>query len=262
MDVGMPTLIEIKSLDENAALCRELGLQFIELNMNLPQYQLDRFDITRFAEISEQYGIYYIIHLDENLNVSDFNTRIANAYMETVLETIGIAKQLKIPVLNMHMADGVYFTLPEQKVYLFEKYKDFYLQNLKAFRDNCTSAIGDADIRICIENSNGWNKTFLQDGILLLLESPVFGLTFDIGHNASIGGIDEPFIISHSDKLHHMHIHDARQKSNHLPLGTGELDLQYYFSLAKQYSCRTVLETKTIAGLRQSVEWVKENFHE
>lgn len=30
MDFGMPTLIELKSLEENAALCRDLGLDFVE----------------------------------------------------------------------------------------------------------------------------------------------------------------------------------------------------------------------------------------
>jgi hypothetical protein len=35
MQLGMPTLIEIKSLEACAALCRDLGLAFVELNMNL-----------------------------------------------------------------------------------------------------------------------------------------------------------------------------------------------------------------------------------
>ena len=44
MQFGMPTLIEIKSLEACAALCRELGLAFVELNMNLPEYQADKLD--------------------------------------------------------------------------------------------------------------------------------------------------------------------------------------------------------------------------
>ena len=36
---GMPTLIECDSLDETIKLCNELKLDFIEINMNLPQYQ-------------------------------------------------------------------------------------------------------------------------------------------------------------------------------------------------------------------------------
>jgi len=37
MQYGMPTLIETNSIEECAALCKELHLDFIELNMNLPQ---------------------------------------------------------------------------------------------------------------------------------------------------------------------------------------------------------------------------------
>lgn len=42
MDFGMPILIENKSLEKNVDLCRELGLQFVELNMNLPEYQIEK----------------------------------------------------------------------------------------------------------------------------------------------------------------------------------------------------------------------------
>ena len=43
---GMPTLIENRTLEENAALCGELGLRFIELNMNFPEYQIDQLEET------------------------------------------------------------------------------------------------------------------------------------------------------------------------------------------------------------------------
>jgi hypothetical protein len=32
----MPALIEYSSLEENVALCMDLGFDFIELNMNMP----------------------------------------------------------------------------------------------------------------------------------------------------------------------------------------------------------------------------------
>lgn len=37
INCGMPTLIETSSLEECVKLCAELGLDFIELNMNMPQ---------------------------------------------------------------------------------------------------------------------------------------------------------------------------------------------------------------------------------
>ena len=54
---GMPTLIELNSLEESAALCRELGLKFIELNMSFPQNQLEKLDVDELLRIKEKYGI-------------------------------------------------------------------------------------------------------------------------------------------------------------------------------------------------------------
>ena len=52
MQFGMPTLIEIKSIEETAALCHELGLAFIELNMDLPEYQADMLDSTIYNGVT------------------------------------------------------------------------------------------------------------------------------------------------------------------------------------------------------------------
>ena len=41
---GMPTLIETNTLEDCAVLCKDFNLDFIELNMNLPQYQLQNID--------------------------------------------------------------------------------------------------------------------------------------------------------------------------------------------------------------------------
>lgn len=253
---GMPTLIETSKLEECAKLCAELGLDFIEINMNMPQYQLDKIDVDYFKSIADKYSIYYTIHLDENLNVSDFNPYVAQAYTKTVADTIEIAKQLSVKVINMHMARGVYFTLPDRKVYLFSEYKEQYLKSIVSFRNMCETAIGDADIKICIENCDGY-EDFQKEAIELLLESNVFALTFDVGHNHGIGGTDEEFIMKHIDRLHHIHLHDAQGKKNHLALGTGEMDIGKYISLANKHNCRAVLETKTIEGLKLSVEWLK-----
>lgn len=253
---GMPTLIETSSIDTCAALCKKLHLEFIELNMNLPQYQPGNINIPYFKEIADRYGIFYTVHLDENLNIGDFNPYVADAYRRTVAETIELSKKLSIPILNMHMSNGVYFTLPDKKIYLFSEYQEQYLESILRFRMMCEKAIGNSDITICIENCGGFFD-FQRKAIDILLGSPVFGLTFDIGHNHSCGGLDEPYIIKNTTRLCHLHMHDALGKNNHLPLGTGEIHLNQYLNLAQEQNCRVVLETKTVEGLQQSVNWLQ-----
>ena len=255
---GMPTLIEASTLEACAVLCKELDLNFIELNMNLPRYQLQQIDIPYFQATAKKYNISYTVHLDENLDISDFNPYVADAYRNTVTETLDLAKNLGIPILNMHLSKGVYFSLPEGKAYLFDKYRDQYLKSIADFRTLCETAIGNCGIRIGIENCDGF-RNFQKDALDILLESPVFGLTFDIGHNHGSGGVDEPYIMAKEGLLCHMHMHDALGKKNHLALGTGEMDIRKYLLLAEKQNCRVVLETKTVEGLKQSVQWLRQN---
>jgi sugar phosphate isomerase/epimerase len=255
---GMPTLIECNSLDETIDLCKELGLDFIEINMNLPQYQRHSIDINKMKSCMDKENIFFTIHLDENLNVCDFNEEVAKAYINTVMFTIEIAKELNIPVINMHMAKGVYFTLPDKKVYLFEKYREVYLEHLIKFRNLCEEKIGQSNIKICIENCDGYTE-FMKMAVDTLLESKSFALTFDIGHDYCIGNKDIAFIEENINRLKHMHIHDAIGNKNHLPLGKGEIDIKEKLSLAKKYNCSCVLETKTIEGLRESVRYIRNN---
>ena len=252
----MPTLIENRTLEESVVLCRELKLDFVEINMNLPQYQLPRINALEFERIGKEYEIFYTIHLDENLDISDFNPYIAQGYLRTVAETIALAKRLEIPVLNMHLSRGVYFTLPDQKVFLFDRYSQEYLKSIESFRKLCEKEIGTSGIKICIENCSGFTE-FQKKALHILLQSPVFGLTFDIGHDHSSGNVDKPLIIENEGRLCHMHMHDAVEKKNHLPLGTGEIDLGACLALAEKHNCRVVLETKTIEGLKQSVKWLR-----
>jgi sugar phosphate isomerase/epimerase len=256
---GMPTLLELKSLESNVALCRSLGLDFIELNMNMPQYQINKLDIGVLAETAAQNGIHFTIHLDENLKPCDFNDKVAAAYTETVAQTIGVARRTGIPVLNMHLNSGVCVTLPDRKVFVFSEYEQEYLEKMAAFRDACESAAAGADLKICVENCGDFgDRPFLLKGLELLLQSPVFALTFDIGHNAAAGYADEPAICKHISRLRHMHLHDARGKSNHLVLGEGDVDLMKYLKLAKARDCRVVIETKTAEALSRSVDWLRE----
>ena len=267
---GMPTLIENRTLEDNAALCGSLGLRFIELNMNFPEYQLDRLEQTdALMRIAERTGIYYTIHLDENLNIADFNPLVSDAYLETVRRTVNAAKKL-LPLrdrfgdrsqpltLNMHMHHGIYITLPDRKVQMYDRDFDTYMKSFARFRSLCEEWIGDGDVMIAVENTDGF-RDYEKKAVEYLLESPKFGLTWDIGHSKASGETDVPFISAHRERLAHFHIHDgtAQPPANHLALGDGEIDLEQRLGIARGIDARCVLETKTAQALTASVEWLR-----
>lgn len=253
---GMPTLIETDSPEEALRLCGELGLDFVELNMNLPQYQAAGLENTAYLNaLGQKYQAGYTIHLDENLNVCDFNQAVAAAYTETTERAIRAAKAIGAPVLNMHMNHGVYFTLPDRKVLLFERYFEQYMQAWKRFRAVCEQAAEDSGVVICIENTDGY-ADYEREAMEFLLESRIFGLTWDIGHSHGVGDVDEAFIMAHRDKLRHFHIHDGLGRKNHMTLGTGEINLEQRLRIAEECGCRCVIETKTAKALRESVGWL------
>ncbi len=272
MQFGMPTLIENPTLKDNIALCRSLGLRFIELNMNFPEYQLDQLEQTdELLRAAEEAGIYYTIHLDENLNIADFNPLVAEAYLETVRRSI-CALQKLLPLrdrfgggprpltLNMHMHHGIHITLPDRKVQMYDRDFDTYMKSFSVFRKRCEEWIGESELMIAVENTDGF-RGYERKAIDFLLESPVFGLTWDIGHSKAIGETDVPYILERREHLIHFHIHDGTKHPprNHLALGDGEIDLSDRLRLARDRDARCVLETKTVEALRQSVRWLRDH---
>ena len=270
LQYGMPTLIENRSLQDNIALCSSLGLRFIELNMNFPEYQIDRLEQTDpLLEAAGRAGIYYTIHLDENMNIADFNPLVSDAYLQTVRRSVCVAKKLlclrdrfgdrsQPLTLNMHMHHGIFITLPDRKVQMYDRDFDTYMQSFAVFRSLCEEWIGDSDIRITVENTDGFRE-YEKKAIRFLLESPRFGLTWDIGHSKAAREADVPFLLEHRNRLIHFHIHDGTEipPKNHLALGDGEIDLSERLRLASERNARCVLETKTIAALKKSVAWLQ-----
>lgn len=254
---GMPTLMEIPEVEKTVSLCAELGLSFVELNTNFPMHQPHLLDADQLNRLAEQYGIFYTIHLNDEMAVAEFNPNVSGGYRRMVLDVIEFAKKIGVKTLNMHMYDGGKYTMPGKIVRFYDAYREDYMREMRAFRDLCENAVADSGIRICIENTSGF-RDYQLAALEVLLESPVFALTLDTGHNYCAKAVDEAFILSRKQRLCHMHLHDANAPNNdHLPLGEGELDIKNLLSLADEQNCSVVLEVKTIAGLRKSAEWIK-----
>ncbi len=143
---------------------------------------------------------------------------------------------------------------------MYERDFTTYIAAFQYLIKSCEAWIGDSEIKIAIENTDGF-QDYEKRAIEHMLASDCFVLTWDIGHSKATKETDVPFILLHKDKLKHFHIHDGKENppKNHLALGDGEIDLVERLSLAKEFNARCVLETKTIKALKESVEWIEES---
>ena len=162
MDFGMPFLLECPSIESACALCAKLGLQFVELNLSFPLCNLDALTAQRLNSLRARHGLYFTFHLDEELAPCVFDSRVRAAYVDCALRAITLARETGTPTVNLHWPRGVYVTLPDRVTYLFENYREDYLQNARQFRDVCTQA-SEGHVNICVENTNGF-LPFQQEG--------------------------------------------------------------------------------------------------
>ncbi len=253
--LGMPTLIEKPTLIEACALCHDLGLSFVELNMNLPAFaDVSAISRVEIRAMREQYGIFFTLHLDERMDLCDFNPLVRGAYLETLRRALDLALETNMPLLNMHFSKGVYFTLPEKKVHLYEQKRESVENALNEVKTLVAQTVGNENVKVCIENTEGF-APFVAGDVESLLSDSHFSLTLDVGHRfvAPERAEYEAFYEKHEDKLRHIHLHDAKGGKNHLPLNTGELDWRAALSFADAHACTTVIEVKTISALTQSV---------
>ena len=259
MKFGMPTLVECRDAYECAQLAQLMGLDFVEINMSFPQYQASEKLISELNELKTKHGIFFTIHADEALSPFDFNNRVSDCYFDVMRDTIRVAKAIGCPVINMHLQRGIYVTLPGKVILLTDVYFEEYLTRVKKFIKMCEEEIGNSGVVVAIENvdSNPFTESQIK-ALEYFMESPVFALTLDTGHEAALEHRDTFVFERYDQKLVHMHLHDCVGKSPHLPLGEGNIDILEKIRAFNGKTC--LIEVKTIAGLKSSVSFIKERY--
>ena len=258
MKFGMPTLVECKDITECAVVAKRASLDFIEINTSFPQYLPENLDLDLLRKIAKENNLFYTIHADEQLNPFDFNQVVSKCYFEVMKDIIRFAKALEIPVINIHLQKGVYVTLPGKVILLTDVYRKEYMQRVGEFIAMCEDEIGKSNLKIAIENvdSNPFTESQLE-AMELFMNSPVFALTLDVGHEVCLGYKDSPVFAKYPDKLCHLHLHDSDGKKPHLALGDGSLDIEEKISILK-HGDTCLIEVKTIEGLEKSVKYLEE----
>lgn len=254
MKLGMSALVEFNSIEENIELCKKIGLDFIELNMDLPYCFPERIN---WKIVNETREIDLTVHLSETLEVGDINEYSRKLQIELIKQQILIFKEkANIRKYNLHLNRGVYFTLPDKKLYIYEKYeKDYFKAINNSFKELSDFAVKES-VSIFFENVK--TTPIILEAFKEVSKYPNLYYTLDAGHNIKYGGDAERLFMMEPSKIKHMHIHDFNGKTDHSELGTGILNVENYLEFCRKNDIYAVIEVKREEELIKSVNYVKE----
>ena len=256
MKLGMPTLIEFNSLEENIELCKAIGLDFIELNVDLPYCFPEKI---KWEEVNKYKNIELTVHLSEKIEIGDINEFVRKQQIKLIERQILMFKQkANIRKYNLHLNKGIYFTLPDEKFYIYEKYKNEYLKAINnSFKELSKFAL-EQSVDICFENTS--TTPVILQAFKKIINYPNLYYTLDIGHNIKDGEKAEKLFMENPLKIKHLHIHDSDSKTDHLELGTGILDIKKYIKFCEINDIYAVIEVKRRKDLEKSIYYLKNAF--
>ena len=258
--LGMPTLIELPSAEANVDLCQRLGLEFVELNMNLPGFCPDALPAERLPALTAATGVGFTLHLPEEVDLASFHPSIRQGHLHCCKDAIRWAAEFGAGLVNLHCNSGVYFSLPDRRVWIYEKHCDEFVSLLsESFRELGYLA-QELGITVCIENAGNFSRGFVRTALDSLLRSfdGWLGLTWDIGHDPAAGFGDTSVFEEYPDRIGHVHLHDYDGELNHQVLFSGNVDVSAMLSLAREQNVGVVIETKTVDALTESIRRLDE----
>ncbi len=249
---GMPTLIEKNSIIENVFLCKKLDLDFIELNMNLPYCMPENISSKELLEIKNEYDVGFTLHFPEDIDFGHFYEEVRQANIRLFRSIAIWASEFGVEKINIHLNPGIYFTLPTEKVFVYEKNKELftarYLDSMTKIRD-IAEPLG---MKVCVENMQA--HKFVEETYEKLSHVPGIYFTWDVGHDAMSDYKIKEIYLKNPNKVKHMHLHDYDGIRDHQVLFTGTVPIKERLKFAKENNSTVVIETKTVEALEESVK--------
>lgn len=252
MKFGMPTLFEFNSIQENLEFCRKQGLDFLELNMDLPYCLPENIDV----EAVKKYNIEITVHLSEKLEIGEINEdtrvsalRIAKSQMEFFIKNLNVKK------FNIHIDRGVYFNIDGKKNYIFEKFKTLYDRSVTKSMQELSEFAVRNNIEICFENVSVSNPVL--DSFAKVKNYKGLYYTLDVGHDERNNNTMSQYFMQDEQMIHHMHLHDTDGNKDHFELGTGIIDKKKFLDMARRLGIYVVIEVKSSSALINSLNYLK-----
>lgn len=250
---GMPVLMEFDNVLDNIHVAKELGFDFLELNINMMYCTpSDKFR-NDLLSYKKEYDIDFTLHYFDTLDISS-NSKHYRNYLYTEFSEIGKHLEGIVEKIVLHLEPGAYMTIRSVKNYVYATDPDYVprtLNTLKTIRE----ILHTFGISVVCENVP--IQPFMED-LYKTLNEHGFMFCYDIGHNVIYNDyLYESFRSKYNLFVSHMHMHNVYNKKDHQELSKGEILIPKYVEYAKENKIDVVIEVKDLENLKKSVDFLK-----
>lgn len=251
--LGMPQLYEYDTIEDNLKLAKELGLDFVELNLNFG-YCRKEMEAKTVKPLLDKYGIKATLHFYDEADLGSY-PEVVDAYL-VLLERYCKLGSGYIESMNIHLCPGPVVTISGVKNYIYEKEFDEYIKRFIANLHRAEKICNTYGIRMVIENTDNISsytkKTYKE------MYDAGFKFCYDIGHDHLSYDIVQSVLEEIPLEFQEFHFHDGKdRKKCHLALGEGTIDLKKFKELTIKHDAWVNLEVKQASDLRISVPYFK-----
>ena len=253
MKIGMPVLYEYNSVLENIKLAKELGLDFIELNLNFGycRQQLERPE--ELNNLLVMNNLEATLHFYDEADFASYE-EVVEAYMMLLEKFAVLGAKAQVKLINIHLNEGPIVTISGQKNYIYEKEYSIYIENIKRRLQRARKLCQQNNIEMVLENV--YVPVHIQRTYIELWKEG-FSFNYDIGHDNNDNDRLQNVLQTTPIKFKEYHMHDGNGKTCHLTLGTGNINLEEYKKQAERDQAYVVLEIKSSEDLKKSVKLFK-----
>ncbi|HIT43350.1 TPA: TIM barrel protein [Candidatus Avacholeplasma faecigallinarum] len=251
MKLGMPILYEFDSIEQNLKLANQLGLDFVELNLNFGYCRKEIEEQTVLA-LLKKYNLEATLHFYDEADFASYD-EVVEAYLKLLKKYASLGKDY-IKIVNVHNICGPVVTISGVKNYIYEKEYDEYIKRLIRNLNKAKEILKEFNIELVIENTT--IASYMIKTYNDLYENG-FYFNYDIGHDNN----DNDMLLKITEKIKlpfkEFHIHDGNRKTCHLCLGSGDIDIKKFKDLAILNNSYVVLEVKKQQDVIKSVDYFK-----
>lgn len=248
MKLGMPQLYEYDNIEDNLKLCKELSLDFIELNLNF-SYCRKEMEEGKVLGLLKKYDLEATLHFYDEADLGSYN-EVVDAYLVLLDRYLSLGKNY-IKQVNIHSIPGPVVTISGVKNYIYDKEYDEYIRRLVSNLNKALAICNKYNVNMVIENTDIM-PSFMKK-TWAMLNSCGFNFCYDIGHDMLSSGFVLDVLKDNDLKILEFHIHDGKGSKCHLALGEGGIDIKKYKDMAVKRNAYVVLEVKNKVDLVKSV---------